>query len=419
MASTNLAELQQGNNPTVSNTPKIFTLLDDPRCAKSIAAVAGKFFTPDRFLRLAINSIKKTPLLAHCDPQSVLGAFMASAALGLEPNTVQQQAFLIPYKKRKKVGNEWVDTYECQFQIGYRGFITLAHRSPQIDDIHAEAIHEHDLFDHMMGSQSFLKYRKSLKDRGELIGSFCHVKLASGGESACVLPFDELMKIRSKSETYNALVAKVDAAATSKDKDKALKNLDETPWVMWLDDMAAKSAIKKHAKQLPLSPGDAVSAAAQIDEEGERGAIDLSAMADVDTARSVIEDGALPPALEAKEAEYLEGATVGQAQQETIYVDQPNTTRTANVQNVNAQQQTGKAEQATLAKQGNIIPPNDDGPTVDDALANVARGDFDMARDLANSLGKEAMAAVESAIAAKSANKPAAGKGRGSFGAVE
>ncbi|HEY9279505.1 MAG TPA: recombinase RecT, partial [Eoetvoesiella sp.] len=253
-------------------------LRDDPRIERGIGAVAGKYFTPERFLSLAVNAVKKTPLLARCDPQSVLGAFMASAALGLEPNTVQQQAFLIPYKKSSPLKDAngqnvtggdgkwvWEDTYECQFQVGYRGFVTLAHRSPHIRSIQAEAIHDGDTFEHMIGTDAFLKYQKTLKNRGDLIGAFSYVRLDGGDEMAVVLPLGEILKIRSKSETYNALVRRVEGAKNAKEKTKAEQTLAETPWVMWEDDMSAKSAIKKHAKQLPLTPGDMLNAAAAID----------------------------------------------------------------------------------------------------------------------------------------------------------
>lgn len=299
---TSIAELKQrGNqqNQQVANKPKtIFDFLTgDPKIEKAIGAVATQYLTPDRFLRLAVNAVKKTPLLMQCDPQTVLGSFMTSAALGLEPNTILQQAFLIPYKKRKKEGNQWVDTYECQFQIGARGFVTLAHRSPHIHSIYSEAIHERDMFEHMLGSESFLKYKKTLKDRGDLVGSFCFTKLESGIELATVLPLEEIEKIRSKSETYNALVRNVQGAQTAKDRENAEKKLAETPWVMWADDMAAKSATKKHAKQLPLSPGDAMAAAVALDADGDS-VIDMASMANPETVRTVMRDGvdALDPA---------------------------------------------------------------------------------------------------------------------------
>ncbi|MDS1141748.1 recombinase RecT [Pusillimonas sp. SM2304] len=313
-------------------------LRDDPRIEKGIAAVAGKYFTAEKFLSLAVNAVKKTPKLAMCEPQSVLGAFMASAALGLEPNTVQQQAFLIPYKKsaprkdqngRNVTGPDgkwvWDEIYECQFQVGYRGFITLAHRSPVIRSIQAEAIHAGDLFEHMVGTEAFLKYRKALKDRGDLIGAFSYVRLDGGDEMAVVLPLDEILKIRSKSETYNSLARKVEEADKQKEKQKAERNLEETPWVMWFDDMAAKSAIKKHAKQLPLTSGDPINAAAALDSGADANVIDLAAMADPDVAREVVENGYEPPALEDDPSETA-NFTPRTRDAETVEVRTTNTT---------------------------------------------------------------------------------------------
>ncbi|WP_442592518.1 recombinase RecT [Parapusillimonas sp. JC17] len=318
---TNIANLRKETETAPAPRTILHYLQDDPRIEKGIAAVAGKFMTADRFLRLAVNAVKKTPLLMRCDPQSVLGAFMASAALGLEPNTIQQQAFLIPYKKRARVNGQWIETFDCQFQVGYRGFVTLAHRSPHIKSLQAEAVHDGDLFEHMIGTNSFLKYQKSLKDRGELIGAFSYVRLESDVEMAVVLPLDEILKIRSKSETYNALMRRIDQAEDQKDREKAERTLAETPWVMWEDDMAAKSAIKKHAKQLPLNSGDSLSSAAAIDNDAESNIIDMAAMADPDVARGVVQDGYAPPALEDNASPTVDMPIQHTEQREVIHVD--------------------------------------------------------------------------------------------------
>lgn len=283
----------QGQRPKT-----IFDHMDNPRFARGIAAVAGKFMTADRMLRLCVNAVKKTPKLMQCDPQSVLGAMMASAALGLEPNTVQQQAFLIPYKRRAKIGNEWVDVFDCQFQVGARGFITLAYRSPQIKLITSGAIHQGDKWEQEEGSQAFLKYAKTLGDRGPLLGAFSYVRFTSGDEGACVLPLDELMKIRSRSETYRSLAERLRVAENEKDRAKAQAAYDDQPWVMWADDMAAKSATKKHAKQLPLTHADTLAIAADLDDRGEAGVLDMKAFADPDFTRSVLADEEAPPVLE-------------------------------------------------------------------------------------------------------------------------
>ena len=286
----------KSDGQSVAKKPKtIFDLLMDDKAKTAIAAVAGKYMTPERFLRLAINCIKKTPRLMECDPQSVLGAFMASAALALEPNTVLQQAYLIPYGKRTKntVTNQWeVSSYECQFQIGYRGFIALAHRSPYIKTIDAEAIHKGDHFKHMKGSRSFLEYEKTLEERGGLIGSFAHSHLKDGGEIATILTLEDIHKIRGRSETYQALLKGVDKGGNDWAKQKAAEKLADTPWVWAEDDMSAKSAIKKHSKFLPLQPGDAMAAAVAIDADRDDGqTIDMADLADVDKMKQVMEDG--------------------------------------------------------------------------------------------------------------------------------
>ena len=57
----------------------ILDYLEMPQVKAGIAAVAGKFLTPDRMLTLCVNAVKKTPKLALCDPKSVLGAMMTSS----------------------------------------------------------------------------------------------------------------------------------------------------------------------------------------------------------------------------------------------------------------------------------------------------------------------------------------------------
>jgi recombination protein RecT len=297
----------------------IIDLLDDARVKNGLAAVAGKFLQPDRLLRLCTNAVRKTPLLLKCDPQTVLGAMMTTAALGLEPNTVQQLAFLIPYSRRVKIGGDWTSIYECQFQIGARGFVTLAYRSPLVKSLEAHAIHANDVWEHMVGTESFLRYSKAMRDRGDLIGSFSYVRLASGAETACVLPLEEIYKIRGKSEAWRQAQANLLAASSEREQQKAQAKLDETPWGMWEDDMAAKSAIKKHAKQLPIASSDLLIAASEIDSQGEMGRLNLKQMADPDALRAVVEGDLDAPALEHDPADTLDFPAT-QDERETVQV---------------------------------------------------------------------------------------------------
>lgn len=277
----------------------IFDLLADARVQKGLADVASRYLNPERLLRLCVNAVKKTPKLARCDTGSLLGSMMTSAALGLEPNTVTGEAFLIPYDNRRQIEGVWQTVTECQFQIGYRGWITLAARAGY-HRLQAQAIHAGDLFEHMQGSEVFLKYRKALKDRGALIGAFCHT-LRNDLELCTVLPLEEIHKIRGRSQTWRTLeraLREAEASGNEGAVTKAAKKYDDTSWVLWEDDMAAKSAIKKHCKMLAGDRDHQLSAAASIDDMSMAGVLDLSAMAKPDIAKSTVEDGIAPPALE-------------------------------------------------------------------------------------------------------------------------
>ena len=156
----------------------IIDFLRDPKVVKGLESVATKYLDAERMTRLCINAVRRTPKLGECNPQSVLGAIMTSTALGLEPNGVLGHAYLIPYEKRGKLDNgQWgVVDVECQFIVGYKGFVSLAKRNPALIKIYASLICDGDTFDHMEGSESFLKFSPTLHGRGAPIGAFCFTK---------------------------------------------------------------------------------------------------------------------------------------------------------------------------------------------------------------------------------------------------
>lgn len=277
----------------------IEVLLQDKRVKEGLADVATTYMSPDRMLRLSVNAIRKTPKLLLCDPQSVLGALMTAASLGLEPNSVLGHCYLIPYEvSRRDKNGDWVKQHECNFQIGYKGFVELAYRSPLLVRLKAEAIYEGDDFEYLEGSETFLRYRKTLGDPGDLRGSFCYMLVKRGdveAEVATVLRLRDVVNIRSRSETYRALKARVENASNAKDRAYAERTFAETPWVMWEDQMAAKSAIKRAASQFSLSPQ--MASASAIDSRGDSGQLDLSAMNNPDVALAVRE-GIDPPLIE-------------------------------------------------------------------------------------------------------------------------
>ena len=186
--------------------------------AKQFATALPKHINSDRFVRIAITTIRQNPKLAQCNQESLLGALMISAQLGLEPG-VLGQCYLIPYGR------------ECQFQIGYKGMIELLRRSGQLKDIYAYSVYENDEFEMTYGLNRDLKHKPNLQDRGNFIGCYCVAVLKDDARAFEYMTKEEIEAHGKKfSKTYG-----------------------NGPWKTDFEAMAHKTVVKKMLKWLPVS----------------------------------------------------------------------------------------------------------------------------------------------------------------------
>ena len=88
--------------------------------------------TPERFVRVALTAMLKTPKLAQCSQESVFRCMLDLSSLGLEPDG--RRAHLIPYGT------------DCTLIIDYKGLIELAKRSGEVAMWRAELVCENDEF---------------------------------------------------------------------------------------------------------------------------------------------------------------------------------------------------------------------------------------------------------------------------------
>ena len=140
MSTTAKNSLTAQNKETTVVEKKNKTIFDIIQAgAKQFATALPKHVNSERFVRIAITTIRQNPKLAKCSQESLLGALMVSAQLGLEPGTLGQ-CYLIPFENKK------AGTVECQFQIGYKGLIELLRRSGQLSDIYSYTVYENDDF---------------------------------------------------------------------------------------------------------------------------------------------------------------------------------------------------------------------------------------------------------------------------------
>lgn len=232
----------------------------------TLEALLPKHFDSERMLKLALGALRTTPKLAAASLSSLLGSVVTCAQLGLEPNTPLGHAYLLPFDKREKQGNQWVTT-ETQVQviIGYKGMLDLARRSGQIVSIAAHEVCEGDEFRFAYGLEEELVHRPAMKNRGAVIGFYAVAKLQGGGYSFEFMSVDEVNHIRDKAAEKNR--AK---------KDGSGRPIITGPWADNYVEMGRKTVLRRLFKYLPISieslafasaiDGQAVAAPAPLEE---------------------------------------------------------------------------------------------------------------------------------------------------------
>ena len=219
--------LTSGNTGTmVKKENKSKTIFDVIQAgAKQFATALPKHVNSERFVRIAITTIRQNPKLAKCSQESLLGALMVSAQLGLEPGTLGQ-CYLIPFENKK------AGTVECQFQIGYKGLIELLRRSGQLSDIYSYTVYENDDFNIEYGLSRTLVHKPNFTDRGEIKGFYAVAILKDGAKAFEYMTKDEITKHEEK---YRKGSYKNDV------------------WNKNFEEMAQKTVVKKLLKWLPVS----------------------------------------------------------------------------------------------------------------------------------------------------------------------
>lgn len=188
-----------------------------PELAKLLPA----HVTAERFQRIVWTEIRRTPKLLECSPASLLGAMLLSAQLGLEPGPLGH-VYLVPFKG------------SVEFIVGYKGFIDLAFRSGQVKDIATGTVYEGDGFEWREGTRPFLDHTPA-GPPGEREATHWYAvgRLKSGGAPFRVLYPEDVEKAKKRSASGS-------------------KGLG--PWVSDFDAMARKTAVRRLAGLLPMSP---------------------------------------------------------------------------------------------------------------------------------------------------------------------
>lgn len=227
-ASTQGLQKAMEQKPVVTNTGvdpyrKAQSYLKAMLPAITEALPKSKGMDAERLSRIALTTLKTNPKLLECSIESLLGAVLQSAQLGLEPNMLNS-CFFIPFKGT------------VSFQIGYKGLIDLVCRKGDVVNIVAQEVYEGDTFHYEYGRFETLKHVPAPNSqRGELEYVYAYANMKNGGFAFQVMHISDIEKIRDNySISYKF------------DKNNSI-------WSKHFEAMALKTVIKRLIKYLPIS----------------------------------------------------------------------------------------------------------------------------------------------------------------------
>jgi recombination protein RecT len=217
---------------------------------KAITSALPAHLKPERLARIVMTTLQKNPKLLECTQESFLGCVLSCAALGLEPDGLLGQAYLIPFRSKGQT--------ICTLVPGYKGLMKLARQSGEIATIDAHEVCLGDGFAYRYGSDPMLKHRpaeppiveiEAAKDKppvrmpdpnwqpGAITHFYAVAKMKDGTVQFTVMRKWEVDEIRDGSQGYQSAKA---------------NNYDH-PWMTNYVEMGKKTAIRRGSKMWPAS----------------------------------------------------------------------------------------------------------------------------------------------------------------------
>jgi len=202
------------SNETITKKSDIKSLINSDTMREQFSRALPKHLSVERFTRIAITALTRTPKLMECTPESLMKCLLDCSAMGIEPDN--RRAYLIPYGR------------EATLIVSYMGLIELIRRSGDVTSIRAETVCENDAFSWRDGQVSHeIDWRKP---RGAMQAVYAEAIMKSGEKQTAVMTKEEVEAIRKKSKASGS-----------------------SPWTEHFDEMAKKTAVRRLSKMMPLS----------------------------------------------------------------------------------------------------------------------------------------------------------------------
>src|ERR1051325_6727850 len=234
---------------TQSSQTQALTTLSEllNRYKEQIAMALPRHLTPERMIQVAVTAVSRNPLLQKCNPATIAGCVVQASILGLEPDGVLGEAYLVPFWNKKANNNK--GGYECQLIPGYQGLLKLVRNTGQLKMVDVQEVCENDEFDFEKGTQPYIRHKPAFGDRGEITMYWAGAVLTNGGEQFEIMTVEQIESHRDK---------------YSQSADK-----EYSPWQRSPEWMYKKTVLRKLVKLLPKSAQAQLAVA--LDERAEVG----------------------------------------------------------------------------------------------------------------------------------------------------
>ena len=159
----------------------IATYLGGEATRANIAGVIGKE-NVTRFVSSVVSAVQANPQLAACTNASIVSAALQGEALKLAPSPQLGHFYMTPFKTRKKVNGEWVESTEAAFTIGYKGYLQLAIRSGQYRSIVVSDVHSGEIEFNPISEEIILTpiMDPEQREQAPIIGYYAMFELLNG-----------------------------------------------------------------------------------------------------------------------------------------------------------------------------------------------------------------------------------------------
>lgn len=238
----------------------------------TLSKMLPQTMSPEKAMKLVNNTIqliRQTPKLALCG-NTVMGGVLTAAQLGLELGVnALGEAYLLPFKRNKKINGQWVEEWEATLIIGYKGYRKLSWQSGTIKSISRHIVYANDYFDFEYGSEERLRHKPAEGERGPVIGYYATVSNIMGGTMWTYMTLAEMENHR---DNY-AMAKKVDY----KTKEVTIVG----PWRDNFHEMALKTVLLKTLRDSPLSVEDKMLTATHVDGSVRRNTDELTDHGDI------------------------------------------------------------------------------------------------------------------------------------------